>query len=374
MRPKARTAAAASRIALVFAVLLSACDDDPVGTLDPEDCTVELDDACWTFLGLKERHVTALADTPWGLFAGTLEDGVFRYDPGAESWRPLGLDSSPVGSILFVPGSTPRLMVGMRPRGEHGVSAAVLATQDAGRTWLPWDGGLTERYDNRRQSAHALAMDPGDYDRLYMGQSASLLRSTDGGHTWQYVFGGPEFSGAGVSAISVSRARDGHVWATATSGLGAGVIYRSENWGDSWEAVFPFTVGDYAISDLAVDERDPQRLWAAVSGRLSGIIRSEDSGKTWELVLSKPHAFLTVLRDRQNLYAAGYTNLRVPPNGAPPHLSDLTLYRSTDGGLTWSDLAVPEEASGAWVASFDFKGRLLIGTRTAGGGVWRFQP
>lgn len=200
-------------VAIGLAVL--GCSDG----LGSRGCTLRLESGCWTHLGLEGHWVTALADTPWGLFAGTGDAGVFRFDSNAGSWQALGLDHAVAWSMLFVPGPTPRLLVGMRNRAEERTPAAVFATEDRGRTWLPWDGGLAEQHDNR-EWAYSLAMDPGDAARLYMGQSASILRSTDGGRSWQYVSGDADMTANGVNAIVISPARDGRVWAGVEGAFG----------------------------------------------------------------------------------------------------------------------------------------------------------
>jgi photosystem II stability/assembly factor-like uncharacterized protein len=315
--------------------------------------------------------VTALADTPWGLFVATQSDGVFRCDSVTGRWESVSLGAFGAGPVLFVPAPTPRVLVGMW-RPDVQTPATVWASEDQGQTWAPWDGGLAEQYHGQR--AHSLSLDPGKPERLFLGLSASILRSLDGGRTWDFVLGDPEWAGAGVSAILVSPAQDGYVWAAVNSSIGLASIGRSPDWGDTWKGVAPFETGDYAIMNLAADRRDPNRLWAPVSGRFSGVIRSEDSGKTWEPVLTASHAFVAVLSDEANLYAIGYRDVGLPPDGEPPRLTDLALYHSADWGSSWCSLSVPSEASGAWVARFDLQGRMLIGTRLQGGGVWRFEP
>lgn len=350
----------AGGILILFSLGL-ACSDP----LAPETCTVELESGCWTFLGLEGYLVTALADTPWGVFAGTSDAGVFRLDAGAGSWEALGIDDAGVSSMLFVSEPEPRLLVGMWPVGADTV-AGLWATEDRGRTWMPWDGGLAAEHHHKR-AAYSLAVDPGDPQRLYMGQSISVLRSLDAGQSWEFVYAGPEYFGNGVSAIVVSPDRDGHVWATANSGLAQGRIYRSEDWGDSWD-IQPACPGTGAVMDMVVDEDDPKRLWVAGACASGSVLHSSDSGQSWEPVLNVGLPFLALLKEGKILYAVGSKAV----DGLPP-LRALRLYRSTDNGSIWGPVAVPAEAAGGWVATFDLEGRVLIGT-TEPGGVWRFEP
>lgn len=320
-----------------------------------------------TFLGLQGESITALVETPWGLFAGTRRSGIYRYQPdSARQWRALGLTHAVVSAILFVPSSPPRLLVGVRPEADESTAAAVFASEDRGETWIPWDGGLSARYGNR-EWAYALAIDPGDPNRLFMGQSISILRSEDAGRTWEYVLGNQDVSGMGVSTIVVSPLRNGYVFAGATSAFFTPVVYRSSDWGASWEVVRPISGAENSITALAVDPSRPKRLLAGVFG---GVTSSDDEGNTWLTLLRKPDLLVTsVLATGGAIYAVGGT-IQESPLAVPP----LALYRSTDGGSTWRAVLTASDPGGSDVAALDSQGRLLIGTTARSrGGVWRLE-
>jgi photosystem II stability/assembly factor-like uncharacterized protein len=320
----------------------------------------------WTYLGLEGQWVTALADTPWGLYVGTGDNGVFRCSPETNTWEPLGLDHAQVATILFVPGAISRIFVGVRPYADEQTAAAVFATEDRGRIWLPWDGGLASQHGNR-QWAYSLAMDPHNPERLYMGQSFPLLRSQDGGRSWQYVFGGPDMFGLGIKALVVSPDQSGRVYAAGTTAFFSAAILRSENWGDTWETVFPFPQGQNSVFALAVDEREPMRIWAGVGG---GVIRSDDAGRTWQQALSTQGLITSILAESDRLYAVGGAFRQ-----ESDPLTDLVIYRSDDRGANWSAFTVPSNIGGSDVAVLDSHGHLLIGTGSKPmGGVWRFDP
>ena len=137
-------------------------------------------------------------------------------------------------------------------------------------------------------------------------------------------------------------------------------LYRSRNGGESWEEVSLEGVGEISeASSLAVDYRDPQRLYLAAStdpypyGALS-LYRRSGEGQPWERLtdpISGLGALTVDFKDGNVLYAGA-------TYGA---LGD--FIRSTDGGRSWQpfDRAWPDPATplpgGVWRAPVQ---RILI--------------
>jgi hypothetical protein len=318
-------------------------------------------------LGLDGQWIHSLASTEWGLFAGTREQGVFRWRSG-ESWEPLGLDHAIVSSILYVPASPTRLLVGVSPYSDEQTEAAIFASVDRGRTWIGWDDGLAARKENRGW-AFSLALDPGDPNRLFMGQSASIMRSRNAGLTWEYVFGDDDVAGGGIRSIVVSPRQDGRVWAGGQGAIFSPVIARSDDFGDSWQFLNPSPSGDNVVTALLLDPRQGDGVWAGMGG---GVMYSSDAGTSWQWVLRLQGGLvgdLTLLDD--SLYAVAIENIRPSPDGTG-ELSDLGLYRSSDWGATWEKLPTPPGISGGFRIVGHRSGGLLIGTTA--NGVWHFEP
>ncbi len=351
------------------AAFLSACGDSSAG---PQGCSLETTSGSWTFLGLENQWITALAATPWGMYAGTHDNGVFHL--ADSTWQPLGLDHAIVSSILFVPGSTDRLLVGVYPYSDEQTDAAVFATEDRGATWLPWDGGLAARRGNRGW-AYSLGMNPDRPHRLFMGYFDQIVRSEDGGRTWAFVQGDESQIGGGqIRTIAVAASAQGRVWAGGETSIFTAVIWRSADSGTSWEFVDPTPRFENAVQALLIDPENSNRVWAGLSG---GVLRSDDAGKTWTYRLRprREGQVFALAQLNATLYAVARENLRFPPSGQGPPWSDLGLYRSCDDGATWDTLPVPAGAGGGLAVTIDGEGRLVIGTRlgSGGAGVWRFS-
>ncbi len=336
---------------------LTAC-----GILDPGE-------GRWRSLGLDGTWVTAVAETPWGLFAGTRDDGGSRLDSSSGQWQSLGLAQVRVLCMLVVAASPPRLLVGVTGRSPWDPrEASVFATGD-GATWTPADGGLAAEGGG---GAASLAVDPGRPDRLYLGTSINVLRSEDGGKTWQYVLGAKGFAGQGVQSILVSPARDGMVWASIINSFGESAVHRSGDWGDTWERFVPFPRVELPIYGLALDPRNTSRLWAGLD---AGVIGSEDAGETWAVSLVADYTTIPALIWLgEELIAIGmYRNFDTNEAGDPigEEINRLRLYRLPGGVGKWEKIDVPSDVRGGRSATIDARGRLVVGT--AGSGVWVWE-
>lgn len=319
------------------------------------ECDAELQGSCWVNLGLEGGEIWSLAQTEWGLFAGTRNAGLFYFTADRGEWTSVGLDDASVTALLFVPATPQRLLVGTLPDPNGGgPEVTVWATEDTGQTWVAWDRGLNEP-GGVQHSPFSFAYDPTNPDRLHMGTSFPILRSTDGGRTWQYVLGTADDFGNGVRAILVAPSADGRLWAAVTASS-RGFVWRSTDWGDSWAftELVPFQLNH--VSDIAISEGLSSTLWAA-TGR--GVVKSVDDGATWITSMDAPAGFLALVGS--TLYAAAVDG---PVDGR--YL--LALRSTNDGGATWQPVPTPPDLLAASSMIADDLGIIV---RTRGSGVWR---
>src|SRR5690625_8017108 len=151
--------------------------------------------SCWIQIGLEQQWVTDVIHTAEGLYAGTRDDGVFRYDPHTLTWESLGLDHAVISSLLFLPGSPGRLLAGIKPEligvtptGTKRTDAAVFGSEATGITSIASDGGFAERNESQFW-AYSLASDPNNPQRVYMSSDGPVFRSGDPGRPGELVFG-----------------------------------------------------------------------------------------------------------------------------------------------------------------------------------------
>jgi photosystem II stability/assembly factor-like uncharacterized protein len=135
------------------------------------------------------------------------------------------------------------------------------------------------------------------------------------------------------------------------NGVDNGAMLRSSDYGRTWQRTdMPFKMGGNengrsAGERLAVDPNDGRILF--FGSRNDGMWRSADRGATWTKVTTFPITGRTngigiafVLFDRSSGAKGAPTSTLYAGVSAP----EVSLYRSTDGGVTWSP--VPGEPSG----------------------------
>lgn len=333
---------------------------------------IEIDGYRWTFLGLEGKWVTSVEDTPWGLFAGTQENGIFRYDESRNTWLSLGLDHAIISEIVYALTDEPMVLVGVTcclVDQVPSTPAALFASMDGGNTWLEWDGGIARENDENFWASSLLVDSKNPY-RTYFGFNAGqLLHSNDGGHTWDYSTGDSGTWGGETLTIALSPKRDGRIWVGGYNAFGYPFIVRSDDWGRDAETIY-FERFESAVRKIVVDKDDANIFWWAEQA--GGIAISEDGGDSWRPSLTpalnpdpEQVVFTGLVQVEDLLYAAGGRNPETPSGEYK-----LRLYKSHDKGASWMKLSTPENAILAWDLKNDLQKRLLIPTSH---GLWRVE-
>jgi photosystem II stability/assembly factor-like uncharacterized protein len=239
---------------------------------------------------------------------------LYRSRDGAESWQKL--PAGPAATTLVV--------------GRHGVLylGGALPGQPPA-VWKSLDGGRHWRRTAAPSPAALLApaLEPAagrggvSSDVLYAASGGGLARSTDGGASWQV-----SDTGMSILAIDHLAASSGTVYAVAGADL-----YRGNSFGSAWRLALPQANSTpFTITDLAVNQEDPSRLFAAVGGRL---VSSVTAGRHWRDV-ALPDATCNQLT---NIAVAPSDGLTVYAGGSPCS-GGCQTFRSRDGGATWECL------------------------------------
>lgn len=188
---------------------------------------------------------------------------------------------------------------------------------------------------------------------FYVGQvDGGVWKSDDYGRTWNPIFDGEPTQSIGAIAVAPSNGRV--IYVASGEGLqrpdlsvGDG-IYKSEDSGKTWTHLG--LKDGQQIPALAIDPRNPDRIFAAVLGHPygpneeRGIFRSTDGGATWQKVLYKDAntGGSDVVIDPQHpevVYASLWESRLGPwEDGNQYEGTHGGLFKSTDGGNTWRQL------------------------------------
>lgn len=198
----------------------------------------------------------------------------------------------------------------------------------------------------------AVAGIPGDPAIYYVGAAAGgIFKTTDGGETWKAIF--TKQGSASIGAIAIAPSNPNYVWVgTGEANIRNDVIdgdgvYFSPDAGHTWKFMGLGDAGQ--ISRMIVDPSNPNIVFAGVLGHAwapnddRGVFRTTDGGKTWKKVLfvNSGTGVSDLVMQPGNpkvLYAGMWEARRYPwtmVNGGPSS----GIYRSTDGGDTWTKLA-----------------------------------
>lgn len=238
--------------------------------------------------------VSSLVAAGDAVLAAVLEHGLYRSEDGGETWAPA-VERPSAGSVTtlaLAPSGT--IVAGTEP-------AALYLSRDDGATWTELEsfGALGEGedwsdYGGRAAHVEAIALDPHDAARIYVGV---------------------EIGGA----------------------------YRSDDAGVGWSGINEGLFDD--IHDLVVDPRDGSRVFAATGG---GLYASQDRGADWRPVAGdlgdrfclRFHSVSSTpaTRPGQSLFLIGTAD--GPPStwGKRASKSGAQLWMSLDSGHSWSAL------------------------------------
>ena len=196
-----------------------------------------------------------------------------------------------------------------------------------------------------------LAVVESDPSTFYVGvASGGVWKTENAGITFTHVFKDEET--ASVGAVAVAHSNPNVVWVGTgepnnrqSSPWGNGV-YRSTDAGRTWTHLG--LEDTHHIGRIRVHPRDPDVAYVAAVGHLwgpnpeRGVYRTADGGENWELVLFVDDDTGAIdlamdLSDPKTLFAAMYQRRRRAWgfNGGGPGSG---IYRTTDGGDTWTEL------------------------------------
>ncbi len=231
-------------------------------------------------------------------------------------------------------------------------AAGVFKSTDQGRTWIEVD--FPARTNETQPARLALAED----GTLFAAVGPVIERSFDGGQTWTYLSDLP--TGLTVTALAVSPNFAADDLVLAGGDYRQNQLLRSTDGGDTWQVVFDGATVEGA-SDVSLIAFSPHfatdgQVYAWL--REGGLLHSIDGGRRWSLVTSEQSGYFA-----QSLVISPDDRLYLGALGGH-------LLVSTDDGQTWLDRGENIADERVWSSSLvqTADGILFLGTDV---GVYR---
>lgn len=254
----------------------------------------------------------------------------------------------------------------------------------ASQTWTP----LTDHFGPDKSNYYGgegLALDPSDPNVVYIAAGkytwdtpGTIFKSIDQGRTWKKLpidlkMGGNEDHRWGGQRLVVSPFHS----SVLLFGSRKDGLWRSSDAGASWSKVttFPGKLGPFGITAIAFGEKTPGTIYAAAFG--DGIYESNDDGLNWRATTGSPAdvarladgpdgALYATHKRGVSKYAAGqwtditpvavqggFGGVTIDPRDPQDVLvaaqtDHLRLFRSRNGGTTWTEKKDTVESCPPW--------------------------
>lgn len=339
-----------------MATLLYLGTDDGVKTLRSEDGkSWELRSGKMPDVSVEE--VAIPADRPNVVLAGTRGDGVWASeDYGATFVKPSYGKRGPgkVRCLTFDPVNSERVYAGCEP-------IDVYVSDDLGKNWSvmdsvwehPWVPTVGYPVATTEPHVRDIAVDPHDPNTIYLAlQVGSILKTTDGGETWELLEGGVDCD---VHTFAINPEDSNTIFAAtgggeSRTGRDGKALYSSSDGGHTWTPLAMNLDQEYSIPIVAKPGQ-PEVMYAGLANGNPGAWRSRDSGAEGVLARTKDGgltweaADLSGIEGGSKAFTAAITTDASDPERVYAVLNNGELITSADSGTSWTSLGVNQRGT-----------------------------
>jgi photosystem II stability/assembly factor-like uncharacterized protein len=318
----------------------------------------------WTSLGPDNIGGRSLAlafhpTNPEVIFVGSASGGLWKSSTGGsgqDAWEYIRTGFPVLGvAAIAISRNDPNIMFigtgeaygseenmpGIGPirttRGSYGIG--ILKSEDGGITWVKsLDWKL-----NQRRAIQKIKINPSRTSTVWAATTEGAYRSRNGGDSWELVHDVAMATDVLINPIDTSTVFLAH------GGMGSidHGIYRSQDGGDTFEKMNLSSVGGpsqfFGKAVFAMSKSNPDVVMVSIGnsdGNINGVendnrtwlMRTEDSGDTWELVFSENDYYARIQGWYSHAIAIHPTNPDVIWAAGQP----FTLFYSDDKGRTMS--------------------------------------
>ncbi len=283
----------------------------------------------WTWLGPgniggRVRAILPHPTTASILWCGGVDGGIWKTVNSGSSWFPLNdfIANLAVACLAMDPTNADVLYAGTG-EGTYNIDAirgaGIFKSIDGGTNWVQ----LSSTINSSFQYVSRLALDPNNGQIILAATRSGIWRSVNGGTNWTQRLASEALCIGFHPTDSTQAIASGY----------NGRTYYSTNGGQSWVAAtgIPTSTGFVATRvELAYSRSSPNLVLASVDNSSGQVYRSTDGGRTY--TLSYSGNFLGGQGWYDNVIWVDPVNPNVVLVGG------LDIWRSTDGGFTFSDI------------------------------------
>lgn len=271
--------------------------------------------------------------------------GIWKTENSGTTWTSIfdNYGAYSIGCLTIDPSNNKRIWAGTGENvgGRHvGYGDGIYLSEDGGKSW-------TNKGLKNSEHISKIIVHPNDPKTVWVaaqgplwskGGERGVFKTTDGGNSWKKVLGGNEWTGATDLLIDprdpnrlYAATWQRHRTVAAYMGGGPGTaIYRSDDGGENWQKLSKgLPSQDMGKIGLAISPQQPDVIYAAIEleRRTGGVYKSTDRGASWE---------------KQSDAVAGGTGphyyqelVACPHNFDRIYLMDVVIQVSNDGGRTF---------------------------------------
>jgi photosystem II stability/assembly factor-like uncharacterized protein len=208
-------------------------------------------------------------------------DGVYKSENGGKTWTNLGLKKSEhIGRVIVHPTNPQIVFVAAAgPLWGAGGDRGLFRTTDGGRVWknvknIDTHTGFTDViFDPTNPDviyAASFQRERRPYTYVGGGPGSGLWKSINGGDSWTRLAEGLPKGDVGRIGLDVSRSSPNVVYATietkvtgngAATGNTEASIYRSDDYGASWQKMGTGSSYPWYMGQIRVDPTNPERVY-----------------------------------------------------------------------------------------------------------------
>lgn len=252
-------------------------------------------------IGGRTRALAIDSNNPDIMYAAGVAGGIWKSIDAGANWQPLDdmMLNLAVCTIVIDPTNSNILYAGTGEGYNHSSfvrGLGIFKSVDAGSTWTQLVGTVNGVPWGAFHYVNKIVISPNDAQRIYAATRTGVWRSLDAGANWSPVLSNPRYlsttpasngSRVGATDIAIRMDTSPDMLFAAFGSTQADGLFRSLDDGDTWEAYsLPTNQGRMTIA-LAPSNNDVMYLLMADNGtgnaygQLVDVYRSEDGGETF---------------------------------------------------------------------------------------------